>query len=73
MVVRMRSTRSHTGNRRSHHALKANGTLACANCGKAKLPHAVCTQCGMYKGKQIVDVAGRLAKKAKKQKEKAQA
>ncbi|MEK7185617.1 MAG: 50S ribosomal protein L32 [Patescibacteria group bacterium] len=71
MVVRMRSTRSHTGNRRSHHALKAGQFLTCTNCKASKLPHAVCLNCGMYRGKKVIDMAAKLAKKAKKVKEKA--
>jgi len=67
----MRSTRSHTGNRRSHHALKNRRFLACANCGASKLPHAVCLNCGTYKGKKMIDMSAKLAKKAKKAKAKA--
>ncbi len=69
MVVRMRSTRSHTGNRRSHHALKAKGSSACANCGTAKLRHTMCANCGMYNGRKVVDTSAKVLKKEKKAKE----
>ena len=34
------------------------------------LPHIACVNCGMYKGRQVVDVLGKLGKKERKQKEK---
>ncbi len=56
MVIRMRHTRSHTKNRRSHHALK-NPTLAvCSNCGANHRPHHMCLECGFYKGRQVMDL-----------------
>lgn len=68
MVVRMRSTRSHTGNRRSHHALDAISSVLCPECGSPKLKHKLCPVCGKYKGKTVIDMDKKLAKKAKKAK-----
>lgn len=65
----MRSTRSHTRNRRSHHALKSAQFVACAKCGSRSLPHTVCLNCGTYKGRTVVDVMAKLNKKEKKKKE----
>jgi large subunit ribosomal protein L32 len=73
MVVRMRSTRSHTGNRRSHHALKAVGFVLCGNCKAPKQKHAVCEACGYYKDRKVVDMEALLKKQTKKAKEKAAA
>lgn len=73
MVNRMRSTRSHTGNRRSHHALTLGGLSTCPNCNALIKRHAMCAQCGMYKGRSIVNVAARVAKKEKKAKAAAKA
>ncbi len=56
MVVRMRHTRAHTANRRSHHALKAANVVACKNCGAMKTPHHICDACGYYRGKKVLDV-----------------
>ena len=64
----MRSTRSHTGNRRSHHALKQTVPIKCADCGSVKVKHTVCLNCGKYKGRVVIDVNAKLEKKAKKKK-----
>lgn len=73
MVVRMRHTRAHTANRRSHHALKAQ-TLGKCECGAVRVSHRACPACGRYRGRVVVDVAAKAqAKAAKKSKvEKAQ-
>jgi large subunit ribosomal protein L32 len=54
MVVRMRHTRGHTRNRRSHHALKTKTLSACPNCGAFIKGHTACATCGFYKGRQVV-------------------
>ncbi len=68
MVVRMRHTRSHTGNRRSHHAIKGQSLAVCANCGAKKQKHTVCKTCGKYKGRDIIDMVKKTAKKTAKKK-----
>ncbi len=55
----MRSTRSHTGNRRSHHALKAPNLAVCKNCGAFYRPHHMCLACGFYKGRIVIDMKAR--------------
>lgn len=66
MVIRMRHTRAHTGNRRSHHALKARSLMLCDSCGQPKLPHKMCASCGNFKGKKIASVTKKLDKKIKR-------
>jgi len=70
MSVRMRHTRAHTRNRRSHHALKPVSILSCQKCGETVKSHTMCSNCGTYKGRQVVDVMAKLNKKEKKIKEK---
>lgn len=66
MVNRMRATRSHRDNRRSHHALDAARTSKCGNCGAAHKTHTICMSCGWYKGRKVIDLAAKAARKANK-------
>ncbi len=65
MVIRMRHTRSHTGNRRSHHALKEPTLSVCSNCDAKHRPHHMCLECGFYKGRLVMDMAAK--KKAREE------
>jgi large subunit ribosomal protein L32 len=42
----------------------------CPKCKKPVLSHTTCLNCGTYKGKEVIDVLGKLTKKEKKIKEK---
>ena len=70
MVVRMRSTKSHTGNRRSHHALASKSFIKCENCTELKRGHTVCMSCGFYRGMKVLDLVKKTEKKQKKLKAK---
>lgn len=74
MVVRMRANKSHTANRRSHHALFGPRLTVDKESGVTHLRHRVSLETGKYRGKQILDVHTKLDKKTKKGKsvEKAQ-
>ena len=65
MVVRMRHTRAHTANRRSHHALK-DRTLAVCECGAVRVSHRACPSCGRYNGRVVVNKTKKLEAKAAK-------
>lgn len=68
MSVRMRHTRSHTRNRRSHHALVGTNLVTDKESGALRLPHRIDESTGMYRGKQIV--AKKEVKEEKKKREK---
>ncbi len=53
MSIRMRHTKGHTGNRRSHHALFELNIVKDKESGNLRLPHRVDELTGMYRGKQI--------------------
>ncbi|MEK7135338.1 MAG: 50S ribosomal protein L32 [Patescibacteria group bacterium] len=65
MVVRMRHTRSHTKNRRSHHAL-SKPALTKDEAGNAHLRHRVSKATGTYRGRKVVDLSAKLEKRARK-------
>lgn len=56
MSSRMRVTKGHTRNRRSHHALSEVRLSDCSNCKEKHQRHKVCLHCGFYKGNQVLDV-----------------
>ena len=69
MVVRMRHTRAHTANRRSHHALDGARLSKCMKCEALHLRHQVCMNCGTYRGKVVLSLSKeRTKKEAKKAK-----
>ncbi len=47
-------TRRHL--RRANHALKQVNLSSCSNCGEQQQPHRICSNCGYYKGKRILNV-----------------
>ena len=73
MSIRSRVTRSHTGNRRSHHALTAPRLSTCADCSEMHVRHHICNNCGKYRGRTIIDMTAQIEKKEKKQKARAAA
>ncbi len=69
----MRATRAHRDNRRSHHALEDVRLSKCVSCGSMHIRHTLCTVCGSYRGKKIVDMTAIVARKAEKDKKKKEA
>ncbi|KKU55109.1 MAG: hypothetical protein UX77_C0017G0007 [Parcubacteria group bacterium GW2011_GWA1_47_11] len=65
MTVRMRHTRSHTKNRRSHHAL-AKPALSKDELGNFHLRHRLSKVSGVYRGRKIIDLTLKLKKRAEK-------
>jgi len=51
---------------RSHHALTAQGLSVCPDCQAKRLNHKVCTNCGKYNGRVVIDVMAKTVKKEKK-------
>jgi ribosomal protein L32 len=67
MVVRMRHTKSHSANRRSHHALK-NPAISKDEAGNLHLRHRMAPETGTYRGRKVLDNSAKLAKLAKRAK-----
>lgn len=70
MVIRMRHTRSHTRNRRSHHALQGENISVDTKTGTPHLRHRASLKTGRYRDRQVLDPVAKLEKKqAKRTKE----
>jgi len=55
-VQQRRVTPSRKGMRRSHHALVAATLTSCSRCGNKIPQHRVCSKCGYYRNKKILDL-----------------
>jgi large subunit ribosomal protein L32 len=65
----MRSTRSHTGHRRSHHALKNPAITSDKETGAVHLRHRASAVTGKYRGITVIDMEKKAMRKVKKAKE----
>ncbi len=55
-VPKKKTSKSRRNMRRAHDSMNVVGSTSCSNCGLHKLPHNVCTHCGMYRGRQVLNV-----------------
>ena len=69
-VPKQKHTKSRRNKRRANIFLKAPTLTICPKCGKPVLSHTVCSNCGYYKGAEIIDVLKKLTKKERKRREK---
>lgn len=51
-----RHSRARQGKRRAHIKLTVTSAITCPNCKAPQVSHAVCANCGFYKGVQILNV-----------------
>ena len=65
-VPRHKHTRSSVGQRRMHIFITPAVLTLCQKCAKPVMPHIVCTHCGYYKGREVINVMASLTKKEKK-------
>ena len=57
-VPKSKISRSKRNMRRSHYALVTGAHNECSNCGELKRPHHVCSACGYYDSREVVEVEG---------------
>ena len=53
-VAQRRTSKTRKNMRRTHFKLFAKTTTECPNCKAVIKPHRVCSECGFYKGKEVV-------------------
>jgi len=55
-LPKKKRSKARTGSRQAHRALKKPQTAKCSHCGQPHRPHAVCSNCGYYRGRMVVYV-----------------
>ena len=55
-LPKQRISRHRQGNRRRHHFIAPLNLVECRHCGELKRPHHVCPTCGMYNGRQVIQI-----------------
>ena len=55
-VPKRRKSKSKRDSRRANHKISARAYNRCGNCGAPKMPHNICTACGVYKDVQVIPV-----------------
>ncbi len=66
MVVRMRSTKSHRNNRRSHDSLSSPSVTMDKSTNVPHLRHRASLVTGRYKDRMVIDVQAKIAKRTAK-------
>ncbi|MEC8087331.1 MAG: 50S ribosomal protein L32 [Pseudomonadota bacterium] len=57
-VPKNKVSKSKRNMRRAHDSLPTNSFVECPNCGELKRPHHVCSSCGFYDGREVVETSG---------------
>jgi len=56
-VPKRKTSKSKRDKRRSHDRLAAPAQSVCPQCGAPRRPHRVCSACGSYKGRNVIEAA----------------
>jgi large subunit ribosomal protein L32 len=54
-VPKRKVSKSKRDKRRTHKKATAPHLSTCPDCGEAVLPHHVCSSCGSYRGRTVID------------------
>ncbi|MFZ2193715.1 MAG: 50S ribosomal protein L32 [Candidatus Moraniibacteriota bacterium] len=65
-VARKRHTKARRDRARVPYKLKPKNLVECTTCKAQIEPHVACSNCGKYKGKEVIDTTKKLTRKAKK-------
>ena len=66
-VPKRRRSKARKRTHRSLWKINIPTLVACSNCGELTHPHHACTACGFYKGKQVLQIKVKEAKKDNKE------
>lgn len=56
-VQQSKVSKMHVRTRKAANRYKGVAPTNCGNCGEPCLPHRVCKKCGMYGGRQVINVS----------------
>jgi len=55
-IPKKKLSRMRRNMRRAHDFLTAPASTSCVECGAPAVPHQVCPACGMYRGRQVIEI-----------------
>ena len=55
-VPKSKTSKARKRKRRAHHALVKPSLVKCKRCGTSIESHAVCHECGFYRGKSVIQI-----------------
>ena len=65
-LPKRRHSSTRQAKRRTHWKLKVPNFVECPRCHSPRLPHHVCTECGFYRGRLVLESKERKGKEEKK-------
>lgn len=65
-VPKQQKSKAKVRARRGRQIVKTSQKATCKECGALKISHTVCTVCGTYKGRQVMDVDKRAKRQERK-------
>jgi large subunit ribosomal protein L32 len=54
-VPKRKTSKSRRDKRRTHWKLALRGMALCPRCQEAKFPHRICSNCGYYRDRQVLE------------------
>lgn len=67
-VPKQRCTKGRRDRRRKRFKIVSQKLIKCPKCSKSMSPHRVCSNCGYYKGREVINTLKKSEKKDKKKK-----
>lgn len=63
-VPKKKTSKSRQGRRRAHLSVRTPHLVVCPQCRSPRPSHKVCPVCGTYRGREVLNVAARAARRA---------
>jgi len=64
-LPKKRHSKARGRRRRTHWKVSPLNLIPCPQCKEPKLPHRICTVCGYYNGRQVIEIKVKEKKKKK--------